>query len=77
MRLSRHAATSAPGPEPASDTHGETHGGISLERLLAAIALHEAVVLPGVTLCRNCGWPHPCPTHRVASRLIAKPADDR
>ena len=34
-------------------------------QMLALIARHRPLDLPGLMVCSNCGWPYPCPTRRT------------
>jgi len=65
---SRPQDADAPSTGPAPGE--EIAAGVPPARLEAMIMLHQPVWLPKGTVCRNCGWPHPCPTYRSLVRLV-------
>ena len=39
-------------------------------RAIRAIRLHVPLGILGRQVCRNCGWPAPCATRRLAERVL-------
>jgi len=37
---------------------------------LLMIRVHTPLVFPAQVVCRNCQWPHPCATRRLAQRVL-------
>jgi len=37
---------------------------------LYLLKVHMPLLSPGAKVCRNCGWPMPCPTRRLTHQLL-------
>ena len=37
---------------------------------LLMIRVHAALAFPHHIICRNCQWPHPCATRRLAQQML-------
>ena len=41
-----------------------------LDLVLRTARLHAPLTIPAAVVCRNCGWPYPCPTRRACDDLL-------